>query len=194
MNKKIIAVIILVVVIAGAYASYYAYASMVMVPEDLKIFKSELESLSSPAIPESELKELEESSRMIENFDALSLASQSERNNIAESMISENENFTNEMQEFRINFTNNREISQRYDLMLKGDVANEIRSAYNYETLDLIDKIKNNTDKQAEDIKKGDSKAYANDVREFVKLAKKLNENLDQTRTHLQNVVNELGG
>ncbi len=194
MNKKIIAVIILVVVIAGAYASYYAYASMVMVPEDLKIFKSELESLSSPAIPESELKELEESSRMIENFDALSLASQSERNNIAEIMISENENFTSEMQEFRNNFTNNREISQRYDLMLKGDVANEIRSAYNYETLDLIDKIKNNTDKQAEDIKKGDSKAYANDVREFVKLAKKLNENLDQTRTHLQNVVNELGG
>lgn len=194
MNKKIIAVIILVVVMAGAYASYYAYASMVMVPEDLKIFKSELESLSSPAIPESELKELEESARMIENFDALSLASQSERNNIAESMISENENFTNEMQEFRINFTNNREISQRYDLMLKGEVANEIRSAYNYETLDLIDKIKNNTDKQAEDIKKGDSKAYANDVREFVKLAKKLNENLDQTRTHLQNVVNELGG
>lgn len=194
MNKKIIAVIILVVVMAGAYASYYAYASMVMVPEDLKIFKSELESLSSPAIPESELKELEESSRMIENFDALSLASQSERNNIAEIMISENENFTSEMQEFRNNFTNNREISQRYDLMLKGDVANEIRSAYNYETLDLIDKIKNNTDKQAEDIKKGDSKAYANDVREFVKLAKKLNENLDQTRTHLQNVVNELGG
>lgn len=194
MNKKIIAVIILVVVIAGAYASYYAYASMVMVPEDLKIFESELESLSSPAIHESELKELEESSRMIENFDALSLASQSERNNIAEIMISENENFTSEMQEFRNNFTNNREISQRYDLMLKGDVANEIRSAYNYETLDLIDKIKNNTDKQAEDIKKGDSKAYANDVREFVKLAKKLNENLDQTRTHLQNVVNELGG
>jgi len=182
------------VVIAGAYASYYAYASMVMVPEDLKIFESELESLSSPAISESELKELEESSRMIENFDALSLASQSERNNIAEIMISENENFTSEMQEFRNNFTNNREISQRYDLMLKGDVANEIRSAYNYETLDLIDKIKNNTDKQAEDIKKGDSKAYANDVREFVKLAKKLNENLDQTRTHLQNVVNELGG
>lgn len=194
MNKKIIAVIILVVVMAGAYASYYAYASMVMVPEDLKIFESELESLSSPAIHESELKELEESSRMIENFDALSLASQSERNNIAEIMISENENFTSEMQEFRNNFTNNREISQRYDLMLKGDVANEIRSAYNYETLDLIDKIKNNTDKQAEDIKKGDSKAYANDVREFVKLAKKLNENLDQTRTHLQNVVNELGG
>lgn len=194
MNKKIIAAIILVVVMAGAYASYYAYASMVMVPEDLKIFESELESLSSPAIHESELKELEESSRMIENFDALSLASQSERNNIAEIMISENENFTSEMQEFRNNFTNNREISQRYDLMLKGDVANEIRSAYNYETLDLIDKIKNNTDKQAEDIKKGDSKAYANDVREFVKLAKKLNENLDQTRTHLQNVVNELGG
>jgi D-ribose pyranose/furanose isomerase RbsD len=194
MNKKTIALIILVVVIVGAYASYYAYASMVLIPEDLTVFKSELQPTSSPAIPESGITALENSANMVESYNALSMISQSERNIHAEEITSDNGNYSTVLKELKKNATANQEIALRYDLLLKGDVANEIRLIYANETVVIVDQMKNNTDKQAADLKSGDSKAYANDLREFAKLARQLNTNLEQAHTHLQNVVNKLGG
>jgi hypothetical protein len=194
MNKKIIALIVLVVVIAGGYATYYAYASMVLIPEDLKVLKSEFNATSNPGIPESDIKELENSASMVENYNALSLISQSERNTMAEQITSDIGNYSTIRIELENNFTSNQEIAQRYDLMLKGDVAKELRLAYTNETIAILDQMKNNTEKQAADIKSGDSKAYANDLREFAKLARQLNSNIEQARTHLQNTINQLSG
>jgi len=194
MNKKTIALIILVVVIVGAYASYYAYASMVLIPEDLTVLKSELQPTFSPAIPESGITELENSANMVESYNALSMISQSERNIHAEEITRDNGNYSTVLKELKENATANQEIALRYDLLLKGDVANEIRLIYSNETVVIIDQMKNNTDKQAADLKSGDSKAYANDLREFAKLARQLNTNLEQAHIHLQNVVNKLGG
>lgn len=193
MNKKIIALIVLVAVIAGGYASYYAYASMTLLPGDLEVFKDELEATSSPGIPESVITEMENSASMVESYNALSMVSQNERNSVAEQM-SGNGNYTKMMKELKNNFTINHDIALRYDILLKGDVAQEIRLTYTNETLSLIDQIKNNTDKQAADIKNGDSTSYANDVREFAKLARQFNTNEEQAHTHLQNVLNKLGG
>ncbi len=194
MNKKIIALLILVAVIVGGYASYYAYASMTLLPGDLEVFKDELNATSSPGIPESDITAMENSASMVESYNALSMVSQNERNNIAEQMSGDNGNYTEMMNELKNNFTMNHDIAMRYDVLLKGDVAQEIRLTYTNETLTLIDQIKSNIDKQAIDIKNGDSTAYANDLREFAKLARQFNTNEEQAHTHLQNVVNKLGG
>lgn len=73
-------------------------------------------------------------------------------------------------------------------------MAKELRLAYTNETVTILDQMKINTEKQAADIKSGDSKAYANDLREFASLSRQLNSNLEQARTHLQNTINKLGG
>ncbi len=194
MNKKIIALIVLVVVIAGGYASYYAYASMVLIPEDLKMLKSEFDATNNPGIPESEIKALENSASMVESYNALSMVSQSERDSISQQLTSDNGNYSILITELKTNFTANQELAQRYDLLLKADVAKELRLAYTNETVTILDQMKINTEKQAADIKSGDSKAYANDLREFASLSRQLNSNLEQARTHLQNTINKLGG
>lgn len=194
MNKKIIALIIFVVVIVGGYASYYAYASTVLAPQDLNTFKSEFNATNISPISESQIKDLENSADMVENYNALALVPQSQRDSIAQQMTSGNGNYTSLMNDVKNNFTKNQEISQRYDLMFRGDVAQEIRSVYSNETINLIEKAKNNADKQVTDIKSGDSKAYANDLREFASLLRQINTNIQQAHTHLNNTVNMLGG
>ena len=49
-------------------------------------------------------------------------------------------------------------------------------------------------DKQATDIKNGDTVAYANDLREFNKLASEYNSYVQKTKDYLQQIVNKLGG
>lgn len=194
MNKKTIALIVLIVVIAGVYASYYAYASTELLPSDLKVFKSEVQATASPAIPESVITEIENSASMVESYNALSMISQSERNSHAEEITSDNGNYSTIIKELKNNATSTQEMAQRYDLLFRGDVAKEIKLAYTNETVAILDQMKNNSDKQAADLKSGDSKAYANDLREFAKLARQLNTNAEQAHAHLQNVVNKLGG
>lgn len=117
MNKKIIALIVLVVVIAGGYASYYAYASMVLIPEDLKMLKSEFDATNNPGIPESEIKALENSASMVESYNALSMVSQSERDSISQQLTSDNGNYSILITELKTNFTANQELAQRYGMI-----------------------------------------------------------------------------
>lgn len=194
MNKKIIALLIVVGVIVGGYASYYAYATTVLMPEDLKVFKGELEVTSGPMVPESEITTMENSADMIEKYDGLSLVPQSERNTVADQLIGGTENITVMMKEFDNNLTLNRNIAMRYDLLFKGDVGNEIRLIYDNDTLNLAKQLESNVNKQAEDIRKGDSKAYANDLRESAKLFRQFNAQLEEAHNHLQILVNKLGG
>lgn len=194
MNKKIIALLILVGVIVGGYATYYAYATTVLMPEDLKVFKEELEVTSGPMVPESEITAMENSADMIEKYDGLSLVSQNERTTVADQLTLDTGNFTIMMQEFSNNLTANQEIALRYDLIFKGDIGNEIRLIYDNETLNLVKQLEGNVNKQATDIRNGDSKAYANDLRESAKLFRQLNTKIEQAHNHLQILVNKLGG
>lgn len=193
MNKKTIALIIVLVVIVGGYASYYAYASMVIIPEDLKTFQSELDAASKPFINESQLKEMENQADTIENYNALSLIPQSERDKIAEN-LTVSESGKAELEEIKQNFTSNRNTASRYDLLFKGDVANNIRLAYDQKIFDIINQMIANLDKQKTDIKNGDSTAWANDLREFVKLARELNTYQEKIKPYLQDIVNKLEG
>ncbi|MGF7119219.1 hypothetical protein [Methanobacterium oryzae] len=192
MNKKILALLIVGVILLGGYVSYYAYATTVMMPEDLNTFKDELNSVSEPFINESDLKDLNNTINLIEKYDALSLMSQSQRNEMAENMT--NGIQMDELEELKQNFTENRDRAQRYDLILKGDVAQEIRLTYDQEILIIGDELIANINKQASDIKKGDSKAYANDLREFINLNKELESLRQEAKGHLETIVTELGG
>lgn len=179
--------------IVGGYASYYAYASMVIIPEDLKTFQSELDAASKPFINESQLKEMENQADTIENYNALSLIPQSERDKIAEN-LTVSESGKAELEEIKQNFTSNRNTASRYDLLFKGDVANNIRLAYDQKIFDIINQMIANLDKQKTDIKNGDSTAWANDLREFVKLARELNTYQEKIKPYLQDIVNKLEG
>ncbi|MDD1774103.1 MAG: hypothetical protein LUQ24_01085, partial [Methanobacterium sp.] len=163
MNKKVLALIIVAVVVVGAYASYYAYATMVLMPEDLKTFKDELNSASNfnlTEIPESQIN-------MIEDYNALSLMPQSTRDEIAENITNGTDSLKQNLTELNQNFTSNMNKAQRYDLTLRGDIANDIRLAYDQKMIDLTNQLLANVNKQATDIKNGNSTAYANDLREY---------------------------
>ncbi len=194
MNNKTIAVIAVAAVFvlaAAAYGGYYAYATMVLMPEDKKIFEEELESINSF----NESKQIsDEQIDLIENYDALSLIPQSEREATADNITSGINSTNEEFEDLKANVTRNQEIASRYDLIFKGDVADDIRSVYNQEIIDLADRILKNIDKQAEDIKKGDSKAYADDLREFNDLYEEYVEWSKVAKEKLQNIVTNMGG
>lgn len=193
MDKKVIALIIVAVIVVGAYASYYAYATTVLMPEDLKVFKQDLEKLSN----KSETSTIKESDiNTIESYNALSLIPQSTRDQMADNLTNykNNESKKAELEEAKQNFTTNRYIASRYDLILKGDVANDIRSVYDQKVIDLLDKMLANIDKQATDIRNGDSKAYANDLREMINLMNEYEAWRQQAIGYLQDIVTKLGG
>lgn len=50
MSKRKIGLIILLLVIVGAYASFYAYESTVIGPENMETFKSDLNATSEPVL------------------------------------------------------------------------------------------------------------------------------------------------
>lgn len=195
MDKKVIALILLAVVIVGGYASYYAYATIVIIPEDLKTLKEELDAASTPFINESSIEDLEYYANVIESYDALSLMSQSERDVLAQNLTRSTSGASiEELNRIKQNFTENRDRAQKYDYLFKSDVANDIRMAYSDELFDLVDQLIALNNKMATDIKNGDSQAFANDMREMAKLGRELNNYQEQIKIHLQDAVTKLGG
>jgi hypothetical protein len=191
MDKKVIALIVVVVIVVGAYAGYYAYATMVLQPEDLKVFKEELDAASNltidTGITDSQIS-------TIESSNVLASIPQTTRDELANNLTSGSNTVKSTLETAKKDFTGNREIASRYDWILKSDVANNIRLAYDQKMIDLIDQMLANMDKQATDIKNGDTVAYANDLREFNKLASEYNSYVQKTKEYLQQIVNKLGG
>ncbi len=191
MDKKVIALIVVVVIVVGAYAGYYAYATMVLQPEDLKVFKDELNSASNltidTGITDSQIS-------TIESSNVLASIPQTTRDELANNLTTGSSTVRSTLEASKKSFTENRDIASRYDLILKSDVANNIRLAYDQKMIDLINQMLANMDKQATDIKNGDTVAYANDLREFNKLASEYNSYVQKTKDYLQQIVNKLGG
>ncbi|MCE5214112.1 MAG: hypothetical protein LLF83_05270 [Methanobacterium sp.] len=191
MDKKVIALIIVAVIVVGAYGGYYAYATMVIQPEDLNTFKDELSGLSSgnnsTGISEDQIV-------LIESNNALTLISQSQREAMAANLTAASGSGKAMLEEVKENITSNQNKASRYDIILKSDVANDIRAVYNQKILDLTNQMIANLDKQATDIKNGDTAAYVNDLREYNKLVNEYNAWRQQAIGYLQDIVNKLGG
>lgn len=196
MNKKVIALIALVVVIVGGYASYYAYASTYLMPKDVKVFKDELKSMEGVPIPESNITEMETLANQIQKLPSLKVVPLSERKKMANEMHNDPyfTHMNSTINEINKNFTNNQEIASRYDILLKGDVANNIRDVYNLQVIDLVKNMTNIYQKMPNDIENGDNTAYANDFRELAKYGRELNAIAIEDKTKLQSIIRSLGG
>lgn len=195
-NKKMIALIAVVVVIVGGYASYYTYASTYLIPKDVKVFKDELKSMEGAPIPEKNITEMETLANHIQKLPSLKVVPLSERKKMANEMRND-PYFTymnSTIDEINENFTNNQIIASKYDILLKGDVANNIRDVYNVQIIDLVKNMTRTYQKMPNDIEKGDNNAYANDFRELAKYGRELNVIAVKDKTKLQNIINSLGG
>jgi hypothetical protein len=195
MNKKMIALIVLVVIVVGTYGAYYTYATTVLVPEDLKVFESELNTTSEPVISESDIEGMENDANLIENASSLKkVMSSSERKSSADELRQEMQPAKSQIQDLKDNFTLNRDIAARYDVILKIDAANNLRAAYNEKYMNTTEQMMDISDKMATDMENGDNKALANDIREFSTLARQLNNETSEAHSYLQKLVNEVGG
>lgn len=195
MDNKKLALIILVVVVVGAYASYYAYASMVLIPEDKKVFKDELASLGNVSSSDADIAQMEQAASQIESID-LTVIPAAERKTLADQMRSDPffTTWNASIAELKQNITRNQEIASRYDLLLKGNVANNIRSIYSQDLVAKVEALGPIFEKIPNDLEKGDGAAYARDVRELAKSMKELQQQLIISKAKLETVVNELGG
>jgi hypothetical protein len=183
---------VLLIVIFGVYGSYYLYAETTLVPEDLKVFKSDLKKMTDQpdTFNESEINSAEAKMVEMENGPSLTIIPKNERQMMA-NKIREQKSTLGEVKQ---NITREYDRAFKYDLLLKGNIANEIRSAYDKNITNLIDEINNNTDKMANDFENGDNQAYVNDFRNLNKLSIKLHNYMVNSKTQLQNIVNQLNG
>lgn len=178
MDKKILVVIAVLTICLVGYGGYYAYATTILLPEDVKFLKDDLNNFTkvneSSIFNNSDNVELasEEQLNMIEKYDALSLIPQNERDKAADNLTNATNQMKSNSTEKKANITRANEIANRYDTLFMGDIANEIRFVYNEKQVEIYDKVIANMEKQAEDMRKGDTKAYVTDVREFNKIIK----------------------
>ncbi|MFA0834550.1 MAG: hypothetical protein ACC609_11150 [Methanobacterium formicicum] len=198
MNKRELFLVIIavsaVVLVAGSYGCYYAYATMVLVPEDLNTLKSELNSINnSVIIPESDIQKVDTLADQFESGE-LVLVSDSQRKTVADSMRSDPSfyNLDSTMQQVKKNFTVNREIASRYDFILKEDVANDIRSIYSDDYLQTAENICRIYQKMPEDFENGDKNVIIADFRNYTANARKLNNQTAQAKVKLEDVILKL--
>lgn len=194
MNKKVLALLIVGVIIVGAYVSYYAYATMVLMPADREVFQEELNSIKNSTVTESDIKELEQIADQIENGVSLTVIPASERKAYAQELANDPaiSSINSTITEVKNNVTTNEEIASRYDLLLKGDVADNIRAVYNQEIVTMMEELYQVVQKLPSDLEKGDNKAVADDFRQIANLSREYNQFVAEAEPRLQEIVNSL--
>lgn len=198
MNKRELLLVIIVVgcvvLVAGSYGCYYAYASMVLIPEDLNTFKSELNSINnSVIIPESDIQQIDTLADKFESGE-LVLVSASQRKTVADNMRSDPSfnSLNSTLLKVKEDFAVNREIASRYDFILKEDVANDIRSIYSDDYVQTADDIRRIYQKMPTDFENGDKSVILADFRNYTTNARKLNNQTAQAKVKLEDVIKKL--
>jgi len=190
MNKKIAALIGLVVILAGGYASYYAYAATFLIPQDLEVFRDELSALEEPL--QEDIQTLEKLASEVEGSPSFKIIPESERKKMADELRKEIAPSKSEFEEFKQNVTNNREIASKYDLLLMGDVADDIRAVYSEEIITLMDKMLKIADDTALYMEKGDNKALAKNLRELDDVYREIEKWDVESKPRLERIVSRL--
>jgi hypothetical protein len=193
LSKKIIILLILIIGVFSVYGSYYVYASTVLVPEDLKVFKSDLDKMDSsnpPTYNETLIKQGEANIAKMENGPSLTLIPPNQRHSMANRM--RNENANPNIDELKHNITRENARAFKYDLMLRGNIANEIRSVYNPDIIPLLEEMISTQEKIAVDFENGDNKAYVADIKKINELGKKYYNLTINSKTQLQDIVKQL--
>lgn len=186
---------IFLITIVGVYGLFYAAVTTVLMPMDANAFKAELNTLQVPMNNESSIAELEIAAADMERTSALSYVSQKERTEVANSMRMGNTIplvFINQnMVEYNKSYSNR---IWAYDLALRGDISSQIKNITS--THEEISRLNNETEaihqKLYTDFEKGDTKAYAEDLRKVTHNLRQYNIAMENLKTQLQNVINQL--
>lgn len=194
MDKKYWVLVIVLVLVVGGYAGYYAYAMTTLVPKDLKTFKNDLKAAEEPIITPSQIKEMEEAKSMLEGVD-LKVIPAEERKKGAEEYF-KNPELLKKLQELKYNCSRNREdVAFRYDVLLMGDVAKDIREVYSKDIEEKTEKLYTISNKMGDDLEKGDTEAFKADIDEVIRLFKELEDwRVKIAKPGLQRIVERLGG
>ena len=194
MNKKLIVLIAVVIVVLGVYGCYYAYAAAYLIPEDINLLKDEIKTINESGTYDDEIAGLERQADRIENSSLLQSVSLTERqkqaNNLKNGPTVQSINET--LNELKQNITSTKNMALNYDLLLMGDIADGLESAYNDEMVDTLDSMDPLMDRLADDLRDGSNKAVAADLRELADKLKIFNKQEQISVDNLQNVVNKL--
>ncbi len=196
MSKKFLALIIIIIAVIGIYGLFYAVASTVLVPMQLNGFKSQLDAVSTnPGIDDSTITLMESQAALIGNTTPLTSMSQDQRTATA-SFMNSTPTPTGLNQSFTQYESYNNYVAWEYDLMFKGNVANSIRNMTgNYENISSYsNQLSTIHQKMITDFQNGDSKAYADDLRNTADTMKQYNNENAELKTQLQTIINQLGG
>lgn len=193
MNKKILALVIFVVIMVG-YGTFYAYEFLYVIPEDVKFFKDELSSIEDGIIPESDINNMEAFANQIQNSPPMNTIPPEERKKIANDMRNDSAPMNSAEKELDYDLTGNQQIALKYDLLLKGNVAKDVRDVYSMQMIYLTENMDKINQKIPTDIENGDNIALANDYREMAKLSREFNALSALAKEKLQNIINNLEG
>ena len=197
MNRKILALIIFIVAIAGVYGLFYAAVTTVLMPQDLNTFKTELDAMSQSSITnDSSIAQTESSAAIMESYSPLNGLSQSQRTEMANKMRINNATIPQGVlnQNFNEYNTYNNYKAMAYFLILKGDISSEINNlSSTYEEVNQLgSQMVSLNQKMATDFENGNNKAYADDLLSTATLTKQYNHKMVILKTQLQTLVNQL--
>lgn len=190
MKKKYLALLILIVLLIGSYAAVFAYAKVIMIPNQLKISKEDLNNMNM------DLNSYNKTNSEVDfgNID-LAMLPASERKNIADQMRSNPNQRLNSINKLSADSPITDMFIGFYYLVFEGDAAADMKDMANYYA-----DIENNSNQfqdligttLPDDIEKGDTKAVAADNVRMKELLKE-NQRLNMVaRDQTQKLINDL--
>lgn len=194
MNKGLIAIIAVIVVALGAYGGYYAYAVTYLVPQDINVLKEEISLINETGSYDDDIADLERQANNIENASSLKLIPLEQRQKQANDLENGQgiQTINSTLNKIEQHITTTKKMASGYDLLLKGDVAKGLKSAYSEEILNTLDGMGPLMAKLGQDLVEGDNKAVASDLRELANALRTFDEQEQISASNLQDVVNRL--
>lgn len=196
MSKKILALIIILVIMGGVYGFYYIYATTVVLPEDVKNLKIDYNTLPTTGINQSYVNDLNTDVSKIQSGSfSYSNNPQSERQQSANDMRSYYQTEASYIQNLNQSNQNSSGYAIRYDLILKGNIANEWRSVYDDDTgINLLSNMNNVYYNIINDEQTANDTAFIKDAQQYMNLSQQYNNWTITSQQKLQVIINQLGG
>lgn len=180
--------------IVGIYGLFYAAVTTILMPWDTTAFEMELSSVQIPVNNASTIAEMESAAADTESTSSLSYVSKSERTEVANTMRTVNTpppGVFDQLEGYE-EFNNYRMLA--YNLIFRGDISNQIKNISS--THEEISRLDNETEsinqKLYTDMEKGDSKGYAEDLRNIADNLKQQNTAMEKLKTQLESLINML--
>lgn len=194
MNRRLVIILAVIVIVLGAYASYYIYATTYLMPKDIELLKDEIKTINESGAYDDEIASLERQADRIENLSLLNNIPINQRQKQANDLENGQgmQSINNTLNELKKNITATKDMALGYDLLLRGDVASSLKSAYSDEIVNTLNNMDPLMNKLAHDLRKGDSKAVAGDLRKLADALRTFNKQEQISANNLQDAVNKL--